>query len=206
MSVPQMVTEPQDKYLSDPDNQLMQKAGSGNRAAFKELVKKHQGTVTGIIYRYTGNHNEVEDLAQDIFLKIYKAASSYVPRAQFKTWLYKVVANHCLNFFRSQKRKAIITSLDQPLSEDYNPHIQRTDEQKKQPEIILQQQELQIALKRALSELPERQRMAIILHRFEGLSYKEVATILGSSLSAVESLIFRAMNNLKEKLSPYKSD
>ncbi len=206
MSVPQMVTEPQDKYLSDPDNQLMQKAGSGNRAAFKELVKKHQGTVTGIIYRYTGNHNEVEDLAQDIFLKIYKAASSYVPRAQFKTWLYKVVANHCLNFFRSQKRKAIITSLDQPLSEDYNPHIQRTDEQKKQPEIILQQQELQIALKRALSELPERQRMAIILHRFEGLSYKEVATILGASLSAVESLIFRAMNNLKEKLSPYKSD
>lgn len=201
-----MVTEPQDKYLSDPDNQLMQKAGSGNRAAFKELVKKHQGTVTGIIYRYTGNHNEVEDLAQDIFLKIYKAASSYVPRAQFKTWLYKVVANHCLNFFRSQKRKAIITSLDQPLSEDYNPHIQRTDEQKKQPEIILQQQELQIALKRALSELPERQRMAIILHRFEGLSYKEVATILGASLSAVESLIFRAMNNLKEKLSPYKSD
>ncbi len=206
MSVPQMVTEPQDKYLSDPDNQLMQKAGSGNRAAFKELVKKHQGTVTGIIYRYTGNHNEVEDLAQDIFLKIYKAASSYVPRAQFKTWLYKVVANHCLNFFRSQKRKAIITSLDQPLSEDYNPHIQRTDEQKKQPEIILQQQELQIALKRALSELPERQRMAIILHRFEGLSYKEVGTILGASLSAVESLIFRAMNNLKEKLSPYKSD
>ncbi len=201
-----MVTEPKDKFLSDPDNQLMQKAGSGNRAAFKELVKKHQGTVTGIIYRYTGNHNEVEDLAQDIFLKIYKAASSYVPRAQFKTWLYKVVANHCLNFFRSQKRKAIITSLDQPLSEDYNPHIQRTDEQKKQPEIILQQQELQIALKRALSELPERQRMAIILHRFEGLSYKEVATILGASLSAVESLIFRAMNNLKEKLSPYKSD
>jgi RNA polymerase sigma-70 factor (ECF subfamily) len=201
-----MVAEPKEKYLSDPDNQLMQKAGSGNRAAFKELVKKHQGTVTGIIYRYTGNHNEVEDLAQDIFLKIYKAANSYVPRAQFKTWLYKVVANHCLNFFRSQKRKASITSFDQSLSEDYNPHLQRTDAQKEQPEIILQQQELRIALKRALAELPERQRMAIILHRFEGLSYKEVAATLGSSLSAVESLIFRAMNSLKEKLSPYKSE
>ena len=206
MSVPEMVTEPKDTYLSDPDNQLMQKAGSGDRTAFKELIKKHQGTVTGIIYRYTGNHNEVEDLAQDIFLKIYKAADSYVPRAQFKTWLYKVVANHCLNFFRSQKRKAFITSLDQSLSEDHNPHIQRTDAQKEQPETLLQQQELQIALKKALSELPERQRMAIILHRFEGLSYKEVADTLGSSLSAVESLIFRAMNNLKEKLSPYKSD
>ena len=201
-----MVIGPQDKYLSDPDNQLMQKAGSGDIAAFKELIKKHQGTVTGIIYRYTGNHNEVEDLAQDIFLKIYKAANSYVPRAQFKTWLYKVVANHCLNFFRSQKRKALIYSLDQPVSEDYNPHIQRTDAQKEQPETLLQQQELQIALKRALSELPERQRMAIILHRFEGLSYKEVADTLGSSLSAVESLIFRAMSSLKEKLSPYKSD
>lgn len=199
-----MASEPKDKYLSDPDNQLMQKAGSGDRTAFKQLVQKHQRTVTGIIYRYTGNHNEVEDLAQDIFLKIYKAANSYVPRAQFKTWLYKVVANHCLNFFRSQKRKAFISSLDQS-SEEYNPHIQRTEEQQKQPELILQQQELHTALKSALSELPERQRMAIILHRFEGLSYKEIATVMGSSLSAVESLIFRAMNNLKEKLSPYKS-
>jgi RNA polymerase sigma-70 factor (ECF subfamily) len=199
-----MASEPKDKYLSDPDNQLMQKAGSGDRTAFKQLVQKHQRTVTGIIYRYTGNHNEVEDLAQDIFLKIYKAANSYVPRAQFKTWLYKVVANHCLNFFRSQKRKAFISSLDQS-SEEYNPHIQRTEEQQKQPELILQQQELHTALKSALSELPERQRMAIILHRFEGLSYKEIATVMGSSLSSVESLIFRAMNNLKEKLSPYKS-
>ena len=200
-----MASEPKDKYLSDPDNQLMQKAGSGDRTAFKQLVQKHQRTVTGIIYRYTGNHNEVEDLAQDIFLKIYKAANSYVPRAQFKTWLYKVVANHCLNFFRSQKRKPFISSLDQSLAEEYNPHIQRTEEQQKQPELILQQQELHTALKSALSELPERQRMAIILHRFEGLSYKEIATVMGSSLSSVESLIFRAMNNLKEKLSPYKS-
>jgi len=199
-----MASEPKDKYLSDPDNQLMQKAGSGDRTAFKQLIQKHQGTVTGIIYRYTGNHNEVEDLAQDIFLKIYKAANSYVPRAKFKTWLYKVVANHCFNFFRSQKRKAFISSLDQS-SEEYNPHIQRTEEQQKQPELILQQQELHTALKSALSELPERQRMAIILHRFEGLSYKEIATVMGSSLSSVESLIFRAMNNLKEKLSPYKS-
>jgi RNA polymerase sigma-70 factor (ECF subfamily) len=201
-----MAAEPKEKYLADPDNQLMQKAGSGDIAAFKDLVKKHQGTVTGIIYRYTGNHSEVEDLAQDIFLKIYKAANSYVPGAQFKTWLYKVVANHCLNFCRSQKRKAIITSLDQSFSEDYNPHIQRTKAQKEQPELMLQQRELQTALKKALSELPERQRMAIILHRFEGLSYKEVAATLGSSLSAVESLIFRAMNNLKEQLTPYKSD
>ncbi len=205
MSVHSMVSEPKDTYLSDPDNQLMQKAGSGDRAAFKQLVQKHQRTVTGIIYRYTGNHSEVEDLAQDIFIKIYKAANSYVPRAQFKTWLYKVVANHCLNFFRSQKRKAFISSLDQSLSEEYNPHIERTDEQKKQPELILQQQELHTALKSALSELPERQRMAIILHRFEGLSYKEIATVMGSSLSSVESLIFRAMNNLKEKLNPHKS-
>ena len=200
-----MANEPKDKYLSDPDNQLMQRIGSGDRAAFKQLVQKHQRTVTGIIYRYTGNHSEVEDLAQDIFLKIYKAANNYVPRAQFKTWLYKVVANHCINFFRSQKRRPFITSLDQSLSEEYNPHIQRTDAQKEQPELILQQQELHTALKGALSELPERQRMAIILHRFEGLSYKEIATVMGSSLSSVESLIFRAMNNLKEKLSPYKS-
>jgi RNA polymerase sigma-70 factor (ECF subfamily) len=200
-----MINNNKDRHLSDPDNELMRRVGSGDTAAFKQLVQKNQRVVTGIIYRYTGNHHEVEDLAQDIFLKVYKAAPRYVPRAQFKTWLYKVVAHHCFNYFRSQKRRSFITSYNQSFPEEDNPPLHYAEAQKKQPENVLQQQELRTALNIALSELPERQRMALILHRFEDLSYKEIANVLGCSLSAVESLLFRAMSSLKKKLSPNKS-
>ena len=201
-----MINDTKDRYLSDPDNELMRRVGSGDKTAFKLLVQKHQRLVTSIIYRYTGNHHEVEDLAQDIFLKIYKAATRYVPRAQFKTWLYKVVANHCFNYFRSQKRRSFITSYNPSYPEEDNPPAHYAETQQKQPEHVLQQQELHTALRGALSELPDRQRMALILHRFEDLSYKEIANVLGCSLSAVESLLFRAMESLKKKLSPNKSD
>jgi RNA polymerase sigma-70 factor (ECF subfamily) len=184
----------------------MRRVGSGDKTAFKELVQRNQRIVTGIIYRYTGTHHEVEDLAQDIFLKVYKAAPRYAPRAQFKTWLYKVVAHHCFNYFRSQKRRSFITSYNQSFPEEDNPPLHHAEAQKEQPENVLQQQELRTALTAALSELPERQRMALILHRFEDLSYKEIANVLGCSLSAVESLLFRAMGSLKKKLSPDTSD
>ena len=198
-----MINDKNDRHLSDPDNELMRRVGSGDKTAFKQLVQRNQRIVTGIIYRYTGNHHEVEDLAQDIFLKVYKAAPRYTPRAQFKTWLYKVVANHCFNYFRSQKRRSFITSYNQSFPEDDNPPFHHTAAQK-QPENVLQQQELRTALTAALSALPDRQRMALILHRFEGLSYKDIATVLGCSLSAVESLLFRAMENLKKKLHSYQ--
>jgi len=156
------------------------------------------------VYRYTGNRNEVEDLAQEIFFKVYRAATRYTPQAKFSTWLYRVVVNHCLNYRRSQKKSALTTSLDHPLPGEDTPPLQVAQPQGQQPESLMQQQELQRAIERAIGELPDRQRMAIILSRFEGFSYKEIAQILECSLSAVESLLFRAMTSLKEKLTPYR--
>jgi RNA polymerase sigma-70 factor (ECF subfamily) len=193
-----------DNYISDPDNELMKRVGSGELAAFKRLVEKYQRIITGTIYRYTGNHHEVEDLAQEIFFKVYKAAKRYTPQAKFSTWLYKVVVNHCLNYQRRQRRDALITSVDNSYSANNKSSLQLAEAQNKQPEKLLQQQEIQAAIKRAISELPDRQRMALILYRFEGLSYKEIAKALGCSLSAVESLLFRAMTKLKEKLKTYR--
>jgi len=190
-------------YLSDPDNELMKRAGSGDIGAFKQLVEKYQRIVTGTIYRYIGNHYEIEDLAQEIFFKVYKAAKHHTPQAKFSTWLYRVVANHCLNYRRQQRRDISLNSIDHSLSGEGKPSLQLAQTQDHQPERLLQQQELQGALKRAISKLPHRQRMAIILYRFEGLSYKEIAKVLGCSLSAVESLLFRAMTTLKENLKPY---
>ena len=183
----------------------MVRAGSGDIGAFRTLVEKHQMNIMRMIYHFTGVHHDAEDLAQDIFLKIYKAAENYTPRARFKTWLYKVVINHCLNYHRSQKKHKYDATLDPSLSETDIPDpsstgaIPETAAEKK-----LEQEELKIAVQSALAKLPDRQRMAVILFRFEGLSYGEIAQTLGCSLSAVESLLFRAMNTLKELLKPYR--
>jgi len=196
------VKKHKDDHLSDPDHELMKRTSSGEIAAFKRLVEKYQRVVMSTIYRYIGNHYEVEDLAQEIFFKVYKAAKHYTPQAKFSTWLYRVVANHCLNYRRRQRRDAFLTPIDNSLSGKDKLSLQIAQAQDQQPEKLLQQQEIQAALKRAISKLTDRQRMAIILFRFEGLSYKEIAKVLGCSLSAVESLLFRAMTSLKEELKP----
>jgi len=195
-----MVKEKKDKYLSDPDNELMKRIGSGEITAFKPLVEKYQRMVMATIYRYTGSSHDVEDLAQEIFFKVFKAAKRYTPQAKFSTWLYRVVANHCFNYRRSQKRDAIVTSLDHSFSGEDKPSLQIAETEEKQPENKVLQKEIKETLKKAINELPDRQRMAIVLYRFEGLSYKEITKVLGCSLSSVESLLFRAMTNLKEKL------
>ncbi len=190
--------------LSDPDHELMERICSGELAAFTQLVEKYQRIVMATIYRYTGNRNEVEDLAQEIFFKVYRAAKSYTPQAKFSTWLYRVVVNHCLNYRRTQKKSALTTSLDHSMPGEGKPPFQVAQPKDPQPESLMQKQELQTAIERAIGELPDKQRMAIILYRFEGLSYKEIAQVLECSLSAVESLLFRAMTSLKEKLKSYR--
>jgi RNA polymerase sigma-70 factor (ECF subfamily) len=195
-----MVIKDKNSYLSDPDNELMKKIGSGEVAAFKQLVEKYQRMVMATVYRYTGSRHEVEDLAQEIFFKIYKAAKRYTPQAKFSTWLYRVVANHCFNYRRNQKRDITVISLDHSFSGEDEPSLQLAETEEKQPENKVLQKEIEEALKKAINELPDRQRMAIILYRFEGLSYREITKVLGCSLSSVESLLFRAMTSLKEKL------
>ena len=183
----------------------MIRTGSGDTGAFRLLMEKHQVNVMRMIYRYTGRHHEVEDLAQDIFLKIYRVAGTYAPRAQFKTWLYRVVTNHCFNFHRSQKKHKYDSTLDPSRSEaDIVDQSFKGAVREAPAERRLQQEELKAAVQKALAGLPDRQRMAVILFRFEGLSYGEIAQALGCSISAVESLIFRAMSSLKELLKPYK--
>ena len=190
-------------YHSDPDNELMKRIGSGDKVAFTQLVEKYQRMVMKMVYRYIGSYHEVEDLTQEIFIKVYSAAKRYTPQAKFSTWLYRVVVNHCLNYRRKLKRGALLTSIDSSSSGSERPSSQLSQPQDQQPERLLEQKEIQAALKRVISELPDKQRMALILYRFEGLSYKEITKVLGCSLSAVESLLFRAMKTLKEKLRPY---
>ncbi|HLF94142.1 MAG TPA: sigma-70 family RNA polymerase sigma factor [Planctomycetota bacterium] len=179
---------------ADPDIELMLRFQKGDEPAFEELVKKHTRGVLNLVYRYLGDASRAEDVAQDIFVKVYRARMKYEPKAKFSTWLYRVAVNHCLNEIRSRKSQPSLSApindlLEQPAGEDPDSRISRS--------------ELQQAVKAAIDFLPENQRMAVILARYEDMSYDEIAETMGMSLEAVKSVLFRAKENLKQSLSRY---
>ncbi len=175
----------------DSDAELIQRVANGNENAFEQLVKKYQHAVFNIIYRSIGNYEDVEDVAQEIFIKVWRKAKSFKGKSKFSTWLYRIVVNHCLNYRRKHKQRLV--SLDEMMEKEEIPHslvVEVDHEQRRNAEIV----------RESLNELPERQRIALILSRYEGRTYKEIAEMMKVSVSSVESLIFRAKTSLKEKL------
>jgi RNA polymerase sigma-70 factor (ECF subfamily) len=189
------------KGLSDED--LMAAVARGDHGAFRILVERYQGKVHGIIYRYGGNPRIAEDLAQDVFLKIYKSAKSYEPRSKFSTWMYRIVANHCINYRRALKADPLEKATKEigPAQEDVLPGT-AADRDRPAPDTIFDDRQRSVLVRQAVDALPDRQKMAITLKRFEGLSYAEIAEAMGCSVKAVDSLIQRAMITLRELLQP----
>ncbi len=180
--------------FGDPDIELMLRFQKGDESAFEILVKKHTRGVLNLVYRYIGDAARAEDVAQDIFVKVYRARMKYEPKAKFSTWLYRIAVNHCLNEIRSRKSQpALAAPINDLLEEPAGEH----------PDSRLSRQELQRAVKAAIDSLPENQRMAVILARYEEMSYDEIASTLGLSLEAVKSVLFRAKENLKQALSRF---
>ena len=176
------------------DLELLALTAAGNQAAFAELVRSHQSRVLNLVYRFTRNRQDAEDLAQEVFLKVWKYARTFKGQSAFGTWLYRLAVNTCLNF--RQKKK--MESEPLPLLGDFAAATATAGE-----EII--NRERQNHLNKALEALPARQRMALILVNFEGKSYEEIAAIMEISISAVETLLFRARHNLAEILRPLKN-
>jgi len=176
--------------MQEADEKLMLKVAQGDIAAFEQLVNKYKKSVINIIYRYIGRQDDAEDLAQEAFLRVYETRNRYRPIAKFSTWLYRIVTNICLNY----KRKPEPVSLDEialnPTSNSPNP------------ETLVETEERNTMIREAIDSLPKSQRLAVILQRFEHASYKEIADKMGTSVSAVESLIHRAKQILKKKLEP----
>jgi RNA polymerase sigma-70 factor (ECF subfamily) len=187
----------------DPDAVLMLRVKRGDRAAFTELVEKYKQPVMNLVYRTLRDETEAEDLAQNVFLQVYKSARRYESRAKFSTWLFTIARNLCLNELRRRSRHPA-----ESLEETHGEHegqLQRQYEDKKNflPTETLLHSELAQKIEEALAELPENQRTAILLCRQEDLSYEEIARVLGCSLSATKSLIHRGREVLKQKLKPY---
>ena len=187
----------------DPDAELMLRVKSGDMAAFTELVEKYKQPVINVIYRTLRDATEAEDLAQHVFLQVFKSAHRYRVSAKFSTWLYTIARNLCLNEIRRRSRHPA-ESLDvtHPDNED-QPLRQYVDTKNFSPPDLLLQGELVQKIEQALADLPENQRTAILMFREDEMSYEEIAKVLRCSLSATKSLIHRGRETLKQKLKPY---
>ena len=187
----------------DPDAALMLRVKQGDWAAFAELVDKYKQPVMNLVYRMLRDATEAEDLAQVVFLQIYKSAERYHVSSKFSTWMFTIARNLCLNEIRRRSRHPA-DSLENSQSDlEEQPGRQFEDRKTFSPPQTLLQDELEQKINEALSELPENQRTAILLCRGEELSYDDIARILGCSVSATKSLIHRGRETLKQKLKPY---
>jgi RNA polymerase sigma-70 factor (ECF subfamily) len=187
----------------DPDAALMLRVKRGDRAAFVELVEKYRQPVMNLVYRTLRDEAEAEDLAQNVFLQVYKSRSRYKRTAKFSTWLFTIARNLCLNELRRRSRHPA-ESLEETHGEhEGRPQRQYEDKKNFLPTETLLHGELAQKIEEALAVLPENQRTAILFCRQEDLSYEEIARILHCSLSATKSLIHRGREVLKQKLKPY---
>lgn len=183
------------------DLALMLKVKSGDMEAFRELVEVHQSRVIGTVCKMLGDDTDSEDLSQQVFIRVWKSADRYQPTAKFTTWLFKITRNLVFNELRRRKRHPGF-SMDAELEPGEAPR-ELEDVHAPSPSTELLEDELQTAIQKAIDALPETQRMAVILRRYEELSYQEIGDILGLSVSAVKSVLFRARAELKDHLSKY---
>jgi RNA polymerase sigma-70 factor, ECF subfamily len=194
--------EPSPVERSDEDSEdirLMQLVSAGETGAFEELVERHQRLVVGTVARMLGSNSDVEDIAQQVFVRVWKSAKRYVPRAKFTTWLLKITRNLVFNEMRRRSRHAQLPL--QVASEDEERPIK--DERATAPDASLLEQELQRAIETAIAQLPPTQRMAVVLRRYDELSYEQIAEVLDQSVPAVKSLLFRARTELRVRLGRY---
>jgi RNA polymerase sigma-70 factor, ECF subfamily len=188
---------------TDPDAVLMLRARRGDRAAFTELVEKYKQPVMNFVFRTLRDETEAEDLAQNVFLQVYKSRSRYKQTAKFSTWLFTIARNLCLNELRRRSRHPAESIEESHAEHDDQPKQQYVDKANISPPDSLLHGELAQKIEEAMADLPENQRSAILLCRQDDVSYEEIAKILGCSLSATKSLIHRGRETLKEKLKPY---
>ncbi len=178
------------------DEELMAAVAEGDLAAFRLIVERHQKPLINFISRYLGDRVAAEDVAQEVFLRVFKAANNYKPKAKFKTWLFTIAANLCLNEIRSTRSKPAFVDLSDATEAEYPVFAPDSFS----PQKAAEKEELSAAVRKAIRSLPENQRVAILLRQYNELSYSEIGKIMGLSVSAIESLIQRARQGLKKML------
>jgi RNA polymerase sigma-70 factor (ECF subfamily) len=198
-------TESQSAYLVDPDVQLMLRVKQGDEQAFTRLVSGYQDRLVSIFANLVGNQETAEDLTQEVFLRIYRARQGYQPNAKFSTWVFRIANNLASNSRRSRSRRKEVqlkTQESGPLGARPAEQL-LADKSALMPTRLLDRHELQEHVREALESLSERQQMALLLHKFEGMSYVDIGETMEMSPQAVKSLLSRARESLRTRLESY---
>jgi len=190
--------------MSDPDVQLMLRVREGDADAFRELFEKHKRAIVNFAYHFIGNRQRAEEIAQDVFLQIYRAAVRYEPTAKFTTWLYRIATNACLNEVRRPEHRHPKRPLEHQQDDDRKrAEIAFPDPTAVPGDSALAGRELEAKIHEVLEDLPPNQRAALLMSRVDGLSYLEVADALDTTESAVKSLVFRATATMRKALAEF---
>jgi RNA polymerase sigma-70 factor (ECF subfamily) len=182
----------------DFDAELMLRVKEGDGASFTILLEKHRLPVIHFLYRMVQNQAVAEELAQEVFLRVYRSRGSYEPTAKFTTWLFRIATHLALNSLRDGKHRRLEEHLDDDSSE--TPVRQVSDQRPTVEQRMLHQSRME-EIRRAVATLPEKQRAAVLMHKYQEMGYSQIAKVLNCSESAIKSLLFRAYETLRARLA-----
>ena len=191
--------------MARSDVQLMLDVKAGDERSFELLLQRYRTPLVNFLFRMVRAREEAEDLAQEVFLRVYRARKDYVPSAKFTTWLFRIATNLALNSVRDNRHQRMEISLDAPVTVDSEDGDEKTmDIAEKHPNIeqYLVEEARKKMIRHAIDKLPEKQRAAVLLHKYQELDYGDIAKILECSESALKSLLFRAYETLRVELAP----
>src|SRR6056300_1554104 len=199
---PETDEDAEKRALNDRDVGLMLRVREGDNEAFELLVELHQSAVIGTVAKMLGGASEAEDIAQQVFIRIWKSAKRYQPQAKFTNWMFTITRNLVFNETRRRKRKPTVSVEER----EEESHQQVEDVHSTTPDQDVLHSELERAVDDAIQALPDKQRLAVVLRRYEEMPYDEIGRVLSMSVPAVKSLLFRARTQLKESLEKYLAE
>jgi len=188
--------------MARSDVQLMLDVKAGDDASFDFLLVKYRSPLVNFLYRMVRDTATAEDLAQEVFLRVYRARKQYTPSAKFTTWLFRIATNVALNSVRDNRYQKMEVSLDAPVSTEEESAPRELPAREMRIDEHLLEQDRVAFIQRAIAALPEKQRAAVLLHKYEEMDYAEIAKILDCTESALKSLLFRAYESLRVQLAP----
>ena len=197
-ALPSAMPTMNDDRVLDHDAQLMLRVRDGDTAAFGQLLERHRNPVAGFMYRMVQNQGVAEELAQEVFLRVYRSRATYEPTAKFTTWMFRIATHVALNWLRDNKNQKSQESLDEDIADGVGrqlPDLTPTTEQRMVADSRLEE------VRRAIGKLPDKQRAAVLMHKYRELEYSQIARTLECSEGAVKSLLFRAYETLRNRLA-----
>jgi RNA polymerase sigma-70 factor (ECF subfamily) len=188
------------EYALDPDTALMLKVSTGDGPSFDLLLERHRASVINHLYRLVHNHAIAEELAQEVFIRVYRFRARYQAQAKFTTWLFRITTNIALNWRRDTRRESLLVRLDQEVRNVRKREL--WDRTPRADELLVEEHRAR-EVRAAIETLPPKQLAAVLMHKFEGMDYAQIAEALDCSMPALKSMLFRAYGTLRHRLAHF---